>query len=201
MYTPKSVTHGDLPHWHMGNAFVFITFRLADSLPVESLRPCKALERQWNEIFNANPTNDTLRNQYYKERAELINNLLDQSLGSCILKDESIRQIVVNAIHYFDNKRYHVCDYVIMPNHVHMLIETFENIRVQDVLHSIKRFSAQEINKHLNHTGEVWQRESFDRFIRNSQHYWNVWQYIMNNPRNLPSSEFTFYTTSLNNFK
>ncbi len=126
MYTPKSVTHGDLPHWHMGNAFVFITFRLADSLPVESLRPCKALERQWNEIFNANPTNDTLRNQYYKERAELVNNLLDQSLGSCILKDESIRQIVVNAIHYFDNKRYHVCDYVIMPNHVHMLIETFE---------------------------------------------------------------------------
>jgi REP element-mobilizing transposase RayT len=50
------------------------------------------------------------------------------------------------------------------------------------IVHSWKSFTAQECNKVLGRTGRFWQREPFDRYIRNERHFRNALTYIENNP-------------------
>ena len=49
-------------------------------------------------------------------------------------------------------------------------------------MQSVKRFSANQINKLENKQGSLWQKESFDTTIRNDQHLHNAINYTLNNP-------------------
>lgn len=69
-----------------------------------------------------------------------------------------------------------------MPNHIHFLAVPFENISLAEMTHSIKSFTANQANKILQRKGEFWQRESFDRYIRNHEHFIKTIDYIENNP-------------------
>ena len=72
--------------------------------------------------------------------------------------------------------------FVIMPNHVHVMIETRMGFPLQEILHSWKSFTANQANKLLGRSGEFWQREYFDRYIRNAEHYVQAVGYIEENP-------------------
>ena len=80
-----------------------------------------------------------------------------------------------------------------MPNHVHLLIEPFGECGVQEIVSALKKYSAREINKVLNRKGRLWQKEYFDRIVRNETHYMKILNYIYNNPRNLPPDWYTYY--------
>ena len=69
-----------------------------------------------------------------------------------------------------------------MPNHVHFVIETRERWPLAGIMQSLKSFSAKEANQILGRTGTFWQREYYDRFIRDSLHLENVVRYIEENP-------------------
>jgi len=75
-----------------------------------------------------------------------------------------------------------------MPNHVHWVLEAFENdnksnpVYLQDILQSIKRYTAREINKRENRSGSLWQKENFDTTIRDDKHLYYVVEYTLNNP-------------------
>jgi len=69
-----------------------------------------------------------------------------------------------------------------MPNHVHALIETQEGFPLADVLHSWKSFTSHKANGFLQRSGELWQREYLDRYVRNAEHYEKVIAYIEENP-------------------
>ena len=112
----------------------------------------------------------------------LINKYEDAGYGSCVLKDDNVAQIVHDAIFFYNNKKYNVISWCIMPNHVHVLIELIENVSLSNILHSWRSFSSNEINKILNRTGRLWMPEYFDRFIRDNEHFNNVVNYIHNNP-------------------
>lgn len=86
------------------------------------------------------------------------------------------------ALLYFDGKRYRLVAWVIMPNHVHVLIETFEGFPLDTILHSWKFFTANEANKILNRKGAFWLREYFDRYIQDDRHFANAVWYIHENP-------------------
>ena len=102
--------------------------------------------------------------------------------GSCFLKNVKIAQIVQDALLFWDNKKYKLLAWVIMPNHVHLLLLPKEGFKVSEILHSIKSFTANQANKILQRKGEFWQHESFDRFIRNYEHFERTVSYIENNP-------------------
>ncbi len=82
----------------------------------------------------------------------------------------------------FDGERYHLVAWSIMPNHVHALVETMEGSPLPQVIHSWKSYTAQMANHIIGRSGTFWQREYFDRFIRDDNHYANAVNYIEENP-------------------
>jgi hypothetical protein len=74
-----------------------------------------------------------------------------------------------------------------MPDHVHLILQPKEQESGQwwslsAILHSVKSFTANQINKLLKHKGSVWQDESFDRIVRDEEEFLEKWNYIRNNP-------------------
>ena len=157
-------SRGYLPHCDTPGLLQAVTFRLADSLPVEVL-----LNLQ-QEV-----TNDT-------EKRKTIEALLDAGYGACWLKQPEIAGIVENALLHGDGQNYRLLAWCVMPNHVHGLIETGEGSPLSGVLHSWKSFTAKAINLHLNRSGTVWMLDYFDRYIRDDHHLAATIAYIQANP-------------------
>lgn len=110
------------------------------------------------------------------------------------------RQIVLDACKFFDNQRYHIFVLVVMPDHVHILMQPLlwdshlacVNQKVwslSSIMHSIKSYSAKLIPKVMPHIGTVWQSERYDHIIRSQQEFENTWEYIRQNPVKAELSE------------
>lgn len=69
-----------------------------------------------------------------------------------------------------------------MPNHVHFVARLLPGATLAQVMHSLKSFTAKRINKLLSRTGPVWQREYYDRLIRDSDELQRAINYVINNP-------------------
>jgi putative transposase len=63
---------------------------------------------------------------------------------------------------------------------------------LEKLLQSWKRFTTREINKLLERAGNLWQRDYFDRLVRDEKHLANCVRYIRRNPEKagLPRNEF-----------
>ena len=108
---------------------------------------------------------------------------MDNCHGSCLLKDEANAEIVAEAIEHFDHNRYLLFGYVIMPNHVHLLVSPAPDHSLSSILQSWKRFSAREINKRNQTNGTIWQTESFDHIARSAAQLNHFQDYLRENPQ------------------
>ena len=124
--------------------------------------------------------------QLVEEYSDLFENRiqkwLDRGYGECILCPENTRVIVEKSLLHFDGDRYYLHAFVVMPNHVHVLFTPDIGWSVSTILQSWKSFTAKRINALRGRTGTVWQKESWDRFIRNPRHFSRTVDYIVNNP-------------------
>jgi REP element-mobilizing transposase RayT len=92
---------------------------------------------------------------------------------------------MVSTWSLFDGSRYQLHAWVVMPNHVHVIIEPLGSHSLQKVVHSWKSFTAKRMRGAamlLESHGRVWQPEYFDRFIRDEKHYRAAVEYIHENP-------------------
>lgn len=80
-----------------------------------------------------------------------------------------------------------------MPNHVHVLLILKEGWALEDILHSIKSFTANEINKALNTSGKLWQKTYWDRLIRSEKHLEWTRNYIAENPKKLAKGHYQLW--------
>ena len=167
---PGWYSRGYLPHFDAEGQTQTMTFRLFDSMPQEVLDA-------WREELISLPNKE-----YEFERRKRIDAYLDQGFGSCYLKDDRIAEIVQNALLQFDGERYFLHAWVVMPNHVHVLYTREVEWQLSQIAHSWKSYTASECNKLLQRKGEFWQREPFDRYIRDEKHFANAVFYIENNP-------------------
>ena len=180
-----------LPHWHQNNKIQFITFRLADSFPQSFIFEFK--QRLSNFIKrNPQPWDINIKSQYYSLKQSL-EQYLDQGFGSCILRSESIRKEVEATIHHNADKKYELISYVIMPNHVHLLMRPYEDTELRHELKQIKGISAYRINRLTNQKGPIWQKDYYDTIIRNKLHFYRVLEYIANNPKYLRPGEYSYF--------
>jgi REP element-mobilizing transposase RayT len=92
------------------------------------------------------------------------------------------RDLVVSALKHFDGERYGLLAYVVMPNHVHLLVETKNNHRLQDLVHTWKSFTAHRLQRECGRRDRIWQDEYFDRIVRDEEEFLEKAQYILNNP-------------------
>jgi REP element-mobilizing transposase RayT len=92
----------------------------------------------------------------------------------------NIARLVIACIQQ-DQNNYSLHAWVVMPNHVHLLITPRAN--VSEMLRRIKGVTSREANKQLNRTGKpFWQHESYDRLVRNSDEFRRIENYIIQNP-------------------
>ena len=78
------------------------------------------------------------------------------------------------------NGFYELISWVIMPNHVHLLIYPRKDL--SQIVWGIKRQTARAANRILKRTGAFWERDYFDRWMRDSDGEQRVIRYIENNP-------------------
>jgi putative DNA methylase len=161
-------SRGYLPHFDHPGLQQAITYHLADSLPASALKRMEEMAK--------------LQKDPDAELRCRIQKYLDAGYGACYLKEPRIAAMVEQSFMYFDEERYKLLAWVIMPNHVHVLIEMFSGSLLCDIIHSWKSFTAQEANKLLNRKGQFWYREYYDRFIRDNNHFHRAVFYIHNNP-------------------
>lgn len=190
-----TVATGDLPHWHQDGKYQFVTFRLTDSLPQTKIVDLRRIIDQF-AVAHPRPWTEDVKKEYWRLIGPVESKLLDNGYGNCILKDPRIRKVVSDAILYQDGQNYHVLSFVIMPNHVHMLIQLIGDSPIMEVMHSIKSYTANKINKTLDRKGIVWKKEYFDRMIRTESHLHNCLEYIRDNPKYLREGEFQVYFAS-----
>jgi leucyl-tRNA synthetase/REP element-mobilizing transposase RayT len=184
-----------LPHWQQDSKLYFVTWRLADSLPAEKLNEWTNERNAWL-THNPEPWTDTIEQEYHEKFSQSIDQWLDAGSGECVLKDPTIAKIVSDALLDFDGDRYLIDSFVVMPNHVHAMFRLAPGIKLEDVLQSWKSFTAKSINKVLGLEGTLWQREYWDRMVRDADHRANILDYIAKNPERakLNEGEFILYS-------
>jgi D-3-phosphoglycerate dehydrogenase len=178
---PINISARHLPHWQQPGWTYFVTFRLADSLPQDKLGAWKAERDQWLKL-HPEPRSTTDTTEYHRRFTVRLHELLDAGMGACWLRQSPLADLVERALRFFDGQRYGLGDFVIMPNHVHVLVTPSGKVTLSEILHSWKSFTAKELNKSLNRSGPVWQDESFDHIVRSAAQLEKFRHYISDNP-------------------
>ena len=158
-------SRGYLPHYDDGLSLQCLTYRLADALPsgvVARLRE-----------FTADRCG----------REEEIERILGVGHGSCLLRKPENAQIIVDNWRHFDGENYHLNAWVVMPNHVHVLIEPLAGHPLGRIVQSWKSYTAKRIAfQPASEAKRLWQPDYWDRCIRNERHYRATVEYIHQNP-------------------
>jgi REP element-mobilizing transposase RayT len=182
---------GYLPHIESENGIYFVTFRLANSLPLGLLDSWRTERPEMEKLAR---TQNRQLSEYEARRVnylylERIEKYLDAGKGDCWLANKKVAKLVQDALKYFDSSRYILHAWCIMPNHVHVLFSPLreENRSPQDsllipILHSWKSYTASKANQILNRKGKFWQEEYFDTRVKSENQFAFYVQYILRNP-------------------
>lgn len=152
--TPIETTSRNLPHWHQDGKLQFVTFHLADSLPQSILTELQQEKELWLKT-HPTPWTEEETKEYHYRYSRFVDRWLDAVHGSCLLSQPAIADIVENKLNHFNGVRYLLHAYVVMPNHVHVLVETEESEKLTAIMHSWKSFTAHAINKLSGTNGGV----------------------------------------------
>ncbi|MCC5849013.1 MAG: transposase [Verrucomicrobia bacterium] len=171
----------NLPHWQQEDVWVFVTWRLGDALPVSKLKALRAERDVWLKM-HPEPWDEETEEEYHELFFHRVDKWLDQGIGSCLLRDERHTRIVYDALLHFQDLRYHLDCFVVMPNHVHALFSLGKGFRLDQVMKSWKGYTSREINRTRGTRGNLWQEEYWDRLIRSERHFHKVRKYILENP-------------------
>jgi len=159
-------SRGYLPHLDKPFHIQTINFRSADSLPA------KVLKKLEQDFPKGNESGKRKRIEEY----------LNSGYGACHLVKPKIARVIEEMLVKFDGERYRLIAWVIMPNHVHAIIEIIEGYSLKKIMHSWKSYTANVANKILGRSGKFWYREYFDRYVRDADHLENAIKYVRWNP-------------------
>lgn len=167
----------NLPHWQPDGKSIFITWRLCGSLPA-SLPKKTSLPR----IGRATRKRGANEQSPGKEFLRLDSFLDSAKSGPLWLSDPKIAACAEYTIlHGAELGRYDLHAYVVMPNHVHVLLQPRSPLA--KITNAVKGIAARDANVILHRAGRLfWQDESFDHWIRNSAEFERIRHYIEWNP-------------------
>ena len=174
-------TQRNLPHRTQKGCTYFVTWRLADSLPSEIIERWQK-ERVKFMVTHPLPWDAQIQLEYDMAFPGRLEEWADNGYGACVLKQPKVQDIIANALHYFEGSRYQLGAFVVMPNHLHILVTPFDGHTLRGILQSWKSFTAKAINREIDKKGVLWMSESFDHAVRSQSHLEYFKRYIRENP-------------------
>jgi REP element-mobilizing transposase RayT len=207
------ITVRDLPHWFQPGVTIFVTFRTFDSMPQSVMDLWHREQIDWLARRGIATTEHELREAF----AQLIDRLpaalqgpfrkirdhgwhekLDAGHGECVLRRPDLAAIVAESIEKFDADRYDLDSFIVMPNHVHALLQCRAGWTLRRVATSWLHYTARRLNQVLGQSGHFWQTEPFDHLVRNGAQFEYLRRYIRDNPKfaGLQPGEFLYRTHS-----
>ncbi|WP_035609833.1 transposase [Haloferula sp. BvORR071] len=200
-----TVTHGHLPHWDQEGATYFITWRTADSIPLATWNRWRQLRLQWLQIHGIDPSVPNWRKHLeelpeaqrrdFRRFAKDLESEIDSCHGTCPLRNPACAKIVADTLQQPDGVSYLLGDFVVMPNHVHLLVGAMPRDKMLHQVTCWKKWSALQINRVLDRKGRLWQDESFDHLVRDRAAFERYRRYIAENPlkAKLRSGEYLYW--------
>jgi putative DNA methylase len=196
------ITRRNLPHWYVPGAMHFVTYRLAGTLPQEVLHELRERRRMRLE----QPVPEGRSTVQHRERAQKLffadyDRYLDQHRAVDWLARPAVAALIRGNLYHHAGSKYHLLAYCVMPNHVHVLFQPLEaparpaqgDEALEDeqedakgplasIMHSLKSYTAHRANELLARTGQFWQHESYDHWVRDQDELERIVQYIVHNP-------------------
>ena len=179
-----------LPHVQPPGATLFVTYRLAGSIPQAVIRQLwaerQAMERQIAAIadLERRSQEEIVLNKKLFARWDRV---LDKAeSGPMWLKEPAVAQIVVNSLHFLDGDKYALDCFSVMSNHAHVVFTPQEEdgmyVALPRIMHSLKGFTAVSANNVLGRTGAFWEHESYDHVARDEAELNRIRRYVLYNP-------------------
>ncbi len=188
-YTKKEYYRRKLPHYQNKGALFFITYNVKNAVNKISLEKIKnEFESRTKQLFPDDEHYKKLLDEEYRRYFGKYDKLLHKSKNNHFLKNDECAKIVVESLHFWDGKRIELYSYCIMSNHVHAVLRVFEEdekgneLFLQDIMESVKKYSAKKCNMILGRTGKFWQNETYDRVVRDRGELFRMISYILDNP-------------------
>lgn len=180
----------NLPHYQPPEATLFVTFRLAGSLPhvfirelgAEKKRKEKELAKIADVQLRKHARETAQKKLFGRWDAELDGNLN----GPTWLAEPGVASLVCDAMHYRDGREFTLEAYCVMPNHVHLVCTPLTTeagpLSLTEILHSLKGYTARKANLRLKRQGTFWQHESYDHVVRDPDELRRIVNYVVENP-------------------
>ena len=167
----------NLPHRLARGSMLFLTFRLAGSLPAAVL----ARLRTERGAAAKEQAPDYAEQKRYFGRFDA---LLDAArTGPTWLRLPAVAALVAEALHHRDGTHYDLVAYCLMPNHVHaVLVLPDDAPPLVTTLQSLKARTAVRANHLLGRAGPFWQPETYDHIVRDAEEGRRIVAYVLNNP-------------------
>jgi len=187
------VVHRRLPHWSQPGTICFITLRSWDSMPAHVIATWLAERETWLRRHGIDPSRaawesrlqalpDDVPREFESYVSDRWNEHLDELHGACVLRQPPLAGIVADSLSHFDGERYELTDFVVMPNHVHLLAAFPDDDAMLAQCESWKHYTATKINRALGRKRRFWQQDGFDHLVRSAEHFDHYRCYIAENP-------------------
>jgi REP element-mobilizing transposase RayT len=179
---------GYLPHCDLPGLVQFVTFRLWDSMPAsrkgewEHLLAVSTRSDAPRSGTQGNVTQVGARSIASREQRIKLEEYLDRGLGECFLREPRVAALVEKVIRFHHGQRFELLAWVVMPNHVHVLVQVGQTPLTR-IVQNWKSIAAVEANKLLGRTGRFWQPDYWDRYMRDAGRALKAVRYIENNPK------------------
>ena len=100
------------------------------------------------------------------------------------------RDLVVSTLRHFEGRRFVLHAFVVMDDHVHVVVTPEPGVELEQVVHSWKSFAAWRLQRECGRVGPIWRDESYDRIVRTEWELAQKVAYVLRNPlRRWPEAE------------
>src|SRR5688572_9390427 len=121
--SPEAITRRNLPHWYMPGAMHFVTFRLAGSLPRETIEDLEQRKKLLLQNMTRDAASADQRYRIHKQLFAAYDHYLDNHRDIDWLNDARIASLIRGSLYHLHGEQYLLLAYTIMPNHVHALFQ------------------------------------------------------------------------------
>ena len=133
-----------LPHYNAHEKYQMITYRLADSLPQNLLNHLGSPQSSAGKTTLGSPQSSAGKQEDI-ERRKIIESVLDKGYGSCLLSKPDIAEKVIDTWKFYHKRHYELIAYIVMPNHVHILIKTLNTWELGKIVWAWKSYVAKYV--------------------------------------------------------